>query len=266
MKKIIFAGVYLFSVSCCDVREVNVKSDIKYGEAVNDKDILQPLLMDMYYTGELSGKKRPAIIFVHGGGFRTGDKQQAMYIKMCRAFAEAGYISFSVNYRVSTHGKITLPVLNNTLNDVLLAFRWILEHSDEYGVDPAKMLIAGDSAGGGIVVNMAYSNEGRELIAGCIDLWGGLPFSHSEPDVDRYGQPVNYNPIPSGVPPTCIFHSKGDDIIPVATSINLANELKEKGIVHEIHLLNSADHYPENMADQFIPVMIAFANKIADNY
>jgi acetyl esterase/lipase len=124
------------------------------------------------------------------------------------------------------------------------------------------MFIAGDSAGGGIVVNTAYSDEGKAMIAGCINLWGGLPFSPTEPEADQYGQPVNYYPITADTPPTCIFHSTGDDIIPVSTSINLAHELKSKGIVHELHLLDSNDHYPENLADQFIPVMMTFTGKI----
>jgi acetyl esterase/lipase len=260
--KILITNILLLLITGFLTPDIPVINNIVYGEAVNDKNINQTLLMDMYRTERTPATKKPTIIFVHGGGFRGGDKQQAMYIKMCRAFAEAGYVAFSVNYRLSTYGKITLPVLNNARSDVLTAFRWIRAHSDEYGIDPEKMLIAGDSAGGGIVVNTAYCDEGKAMIAGCIDLWGGLPFSHSEPEIDKYGQPVHYDPITANVPPTCIFHSKGDDIVPVSSSINLAYELKEKGIVHELHLLESADHYPENMADEFIPVMIAFANQI----
>ena len=174
--------------------DVLVKKNIAYGNALNDKNVNQTLLMDIYRTDDLPEKKKPAIIFVHGGGFSGGDKQQSMYIKMCREFAKAGYVSFSVNYRLSSHGKITFPILENARCDALAAFRWILAHSDEYGIDPSKMLIAGDSAGGGIVVNTAYSDEGRSMIAGCINLWGGLPFSQSEPEADRYGYPVNYYP------------------------------------------------------------------------
>jgi len=262
MKSIYSLFIFHFSFFILSAQEVVVKNNIAYGEAVNDKQVNQTLLMDIYRTDNSPGMKKPAIIFVHGGGFRGGDKQQDMYIKMCRTFAQAGYVSFSVNYRLSSQGKITLPVLENTLSDVLTAFRWILSHNDEYGIDPTKMLIAGDSAGGGIVVNVAYSDEGRKMIAGCINLWGGLPFSPTDPDADRYGHPVNYYPIPADAPPTCIFHSKGDEVIPVSTSINLTNELKTKGIAHEIHILDSPDHYPENLSDQFIPVMIAFANHI----
>jgi len=256
--------IILLSITSFTMPDLSIKNNIVYGEAMNDRQVMQPLLMDMYAIDNIPAKKKPAIVFVHGGGFRGGDKQQAMYIKMCQAFANAGYVAFSVNYRLSSFGKITLPVLNNAQSDVLITFRWILAHSDEYGIDPKKMLIAGDSAGGGIVVNTAYCDEGKAMIAGCINLWGGLPFSPNEPEIDKYGQPVNYYPIETNVPPTCIFHSKGDDIIPVSTSINLANELKAKGIIHELHLLDSDSHFPENLADQFIPVMIAFANKIID--
>jgi len=261
----IFAFVFVFLMICRIQPEVHVKNNIRYGEAVNDKNILQPLLMDMYFMGGRPKKKSPVAVFVHGGGFRAGDKQQAMYIKICREFAKAGYVTFSINYRLNTQGKVTFPTLDNAVSDVLTAFRWIQAHSNKYGIDPAKMIIVGDSAGGGIVVNTAYSDEGREMIAACIDLWGGLPFSQSAPDVDRYGQPVNYLPIKTGAPPTCIFHSNGDTVIPVSTSLTLANELKAKGVDHEIHIIDSANHYPEYMADQFIPIMITFANRIVNN-
>jgi len=262
--RILFGCVFFLSFA--NKQEIVVTNDIVYGEAVNDKGVHQTLLMDSYYANctddNKVGTKKPAIVFVHGGGFRGGDKQQTMYIRMCQSFAEAGYVAFSVNYRLSSQGKITLSVLDRAVCDVLTAFRWIVAHSDDYDIDTTKMLIAGDSAGGGIVVNTAYSDEGRKMIVGCINLWGGLPFSPSDPEADRYGHPVNYYPIPSDTPPMCIFHSKGDDIIPVSTSINLANELKSKGIRHELHLLESTNHYPEYLADHFIPIMIAFANTL----
>ena len=266
MKKVfVFTFVYLLSASFVSIQEVNIKNDIQYGEAVNDKHITQPLLMDLYFIGQLPKQKSPAIIFVHGGGFKTGDKQQDMYIKMCRKFAKVGYVSFSINYRLSTQEKITLPILDNAVNDVLTAIKWIQVHCDEYGIDSKKMIVVGDSAGGGIVVNAAYSDEGKKWIAACIDLWGGLPFSQNEPDINKYGQPVNYHPVQTDIPPTCIFHSREDDIIPVSTSLNLSDELKSKGIEHEIHILDSADHYPENMAKQFIPIMIDFVGRIVCN-
>ena len=256
------AGIY-FAIATTDNNiNVRVHYNIVFGEAINDRNISQPLRMDIYLTDSLPKVKRPVAVFVHGGGFKAGDKQQDMYIRMCREFAEEGYVSLAVNYRLTRQEKVTLPVLNNAVDDVLSAIRWIRTHHDEYAIDTTKVIIIGDSAGGGIVVNTAYSDEGRQLIACCIDLWGGLPFSQNEPDINQYGQPVNYNPIQSDAPPTCIFHSDGDAVIPVSTSLNLADELKTKGITHEIHILDSPDHYPEYLADQFIPLMIDFANRI----
>ncbi|MCL1932748.1 MAG: alpha/beta hydrolase fold domain-containing protein [Candidatus Azobacteroides sp.] len=243
--------------------EVKVENDIRYGEAVNDRNINQALLMDRYYLEENNSKeKKPAVILVHGGGFNLGDKKQELYVKMAEAFVSAGYVSFSVNYRLNSTGKINVNDLDNAVSDLLSAVYWIQTHSDEYGINPDKIIIAGDSAGGGIVINTAYSDSGKTRISGCIDLWGGLCFNRLNKDANQWGEPVNYYPIKKDVPPTCIIHGDKDEVVPFRTSEDLADELARSGVYHELHILKGALHYPEAMADEFIPIMINFADKI----
>jgi acetyl esterase/lipase len=217
--------------------------------------------MDMYTDRSIRGKK-PVCIWVHGGGFRFGDKRQALYVKMAERFAEAGYVSFSINYRLNTTGKIDLSVLNDAVSDVLTAIRWIGTHANEYGIDPEKIILAGDSAGGGIVVNTAYGEQGRKRVCGCIDLWGGLRFNRLDTVADRWGEPINYDPLTPDIPPTCIIHGDRDEVIPFKTASDLATGLSALGIYQELHVLEGALHYPESRADEFIPIMLRFSNKI----
>ena len=242
---------------------MKVENDIQYGIAVNDQSIEQTLLMDMYYSeGSNSNEKKPVVVLVHGGGFIEGDKKQALYVRMAERFAKAGYVSFSVNYRLITQGKINITVLDNAVSDLFAAIHWILMHSEEYGVDPNKIIIAGDSAGGAIVVNAAYSDSGKSLIKGCINLWGGLCFSRINECANQWNEPVNYYPVTQDVPPTCIVHGDKDKLVPFRTSEDLANELMRLGVYYELHVFQGAPHYPEKMAYKFIPIMIKFANKI----
>ena len=177
-----------------------------------------------------------------------------IFVKTAKAFVSAGYVSFSINYRLNSTGKIDVTVLGSAVSDVLSAIRWIRTHSDEYEINPDK--IAGDSAGGGIVINTAYSDSGKTLIKGCIDLWGGLCFNRLNKDANQWGEPVNYFPIEPDVPPTCIIHGDKDEVVPFRTSEDLANELNRSSVYNELHVLKGAFHYPEARADQFIPLMV----------
>ena len=238
----------------------SVINDITYGEALNDMGVSQSLLLDFYTSEKQVKKNLPAIILVHGGGFGAGDKQQDLYVKMANEFVENGYVAFSINYRLKTKSG-----LNNAVADALAALKWVKQHSSEYGVDTTKIIIAGDSAGGATAVNAAFRYPERSKFVACIDLWGGqCNISSSTPTYKHdhgWDQPIYPLPISSDVPPTCIIHGTKDSTVPLLTSKNLSEELNSVGVYNELHILEGAKHYPETLANQFIPIMIDFANK-----
>ncbi len=134
------------------------------------------LALDIYRRNTISSEKHPAIIFVHGGGFWEGDKRNDVYTKMASAFALHGYIAFSVNYTLKDKASpYNISVLHGCISDVLAAIRWIHANSEALGIDTSKIFVCGDSAGGAIVVNLSYDPGYKCDVAGCIDLWGGLP-------------------------------------------------------------------------------------------
>lgn len=149
----------------------------------------------------------------------------------------------------------------------MTALSWIRAHSADYGVDTTKVLIAGDSAGGGLAVNTAYQSTNVNSFLGCIALWGGLP---------PYGtdvHPVNLCPITAQTPPTCLIQGTADTVVPYATSVNLSSNLTAAGVYNELHPLAGYDHYPvmtngvynTNLVGTIINTMIAFANRTTGN-
>lgn len=86
------------------------------------------------------GGRLPILIFVHGGGWLSGDK--AVYTRNCRCFASRGYLVFNVNYRLAPRHRFPLPVL-----DVAAGIRWARDHAAAYGGDCSTIFLAGDSAG-----------------------------------------------------------------------------------------------------------------------
>ena len=263
----IFVSVF-FSISLYGkVGKVTVNSDIKYGVAVNDQKNQQPLLMDMYRILRANRKISPVVLFVHGGGFVGGDKQFPLYVKMANQFAEKDFVVFSINYRLKSKN---LPsdstTLKNAVNDGLKAFQFIKAHWKEYKIDTTKVFICGDSAGGGTVVNMAFSDPKKTNFIGCIDLWGGLDpinpiYVHKYP----WDRPIFPFPIKQGTPPTCIIHGSKDTIVPLETSKELSKQLLAAGVYNELHVLLGAKHFPESIADEFIPIMLNFTGKILKN-
>jgi acetyl esterase/lipase len=236
--------------------DVIVTKDITYKKSVRASNDTIILALDIYKRSTISHGKHPAIIFVHGGGFWEGDKRNDVYIKMATAFAADGYIAFSVNYRLKEKdAPYSKLILDTCISDVMAAVSWVHQNSERLGIDTSEIFICGDSAGGGIVVNLSFDPAYNCYFAGCIDLWGGLPGERG------WDAPVFSAPFTKHIPPTCIIHGTGDQVIPYSISRQLANELTDKGIYNELHPLENADHYPVQLAEKFIPVMISFADK-----
>lgn len=247
---------------------VTVESNLVYGTAVDYTGSNVSLTLDAYYASGTQ-TNRPVVMLTHGGGFGAGDKgytvaQGNFYPDMATAFAYNGFVAFSINYRLwpGCSGGCTQE-MDMAVADVMTALDWIRAHSAHYGIDATKVLIAGDSAGGGLAVNAAYRSTNVNSFLGCISLWGGIP---------PYGSdvhPVNSCPITSQTPPTCMIHGTADTVVPYAISATLSSNLTAAAVANELHPLAGFNHYPvmannvynTKLVGTIIKYMITFANR-----
>lgn len=255
---------------------VIVNTNIVYGSAWNEAtQKTESLKLDAYQLAKGDQTSRPVIILVHGGGFGGGTKgysewQGNFYPDMATAYANAGYVAFSIDYRIwpNCPSNRFREELDYTVEDVIMALNWIKANFVTYGVDTTKVIIGGDSAGGGIVVNASYRSENAVLFKGCIDLWGGLP-----PYGTSGQNPVNACSVTASVPKTCMIHGTLDDIVPYFISENLSNALNGVGVYNELHSLDGLKHYPINLspapedyqndlASEIVDIMLTFSNQI----
>ena len=102
--------------------------------------------LDLLMPSDRGTKPRPAIVFVHGGGWRNGDKRKSAFIDPAIAFASKGYVCISVNYRFLSDVQMM-----DTIADVKCAVRWLRAHADKYNVDPDRLGAYGNSAGAHLV-------------------------------------------------------------------------------------------------------------------
>jgi acetyl esterase len=130
-----------------------------------------------------AGGLAPALVFFHGGGWVIGDLDS--HDVVCRKLADEGeLIVISVDYRLAPEHKFPAAV-----EDAIAATQWIADHASELGVDAARLMVGGDSAGGNLAAVVAISaRDGHgPAIAGQVLIYPATDFamthaSHREPE------------------------------------------------------------------------------------
>ncbi|PXX57501.1 carboxylesterase type B [Nocardia tenerifensis] len=120
------------------------------------------LTLDIH-TPAADNRKRPVMVFVHGGGFVSGSSRAALYNGS--AFARDGVVLVTVDYRLGIPGFLDLPgaPANRGLLDVLAALRWLRDTIGAFGGDPRNLTIFGQSAGATIVGALLATPEAAGL-------------------------------------------------------------------------------------------------------
>ena len=96
----------------------------------------------------------PVVMWVHGGGYRTGDKANQVRDKVA-LFNDRGWIFVSVNYRLTRPGRPSSARYPDHYDDVATAVAWVRANIGEYGGDPSHIALLGHSAGADIVANVS---------------------------------------------------------------------------------------------------------------
>ena len=125
----------------------------------------------------------PCLVFFHGGGWVIGNLET--HDVACRKLADEGeLIVISVDYRLAPEHKFPAA-----LDDAIAATKWIAGHAKELGIDAARLLVGGDSAGGNLAAVVAISarDGGGPVISGQVLIYPATDFamthpSHSEPE------------------------------------------------------------------------------------
>jgi acetyl esterase len=123
----------------------------------------------------------PALIYFHGGGWVLGDLESHDHV--CRALANsASCVVLSVDYRLAPEHKFPAAV-----DDSYAATQWIAEHAGELGVDPSRIAVGGDSAGGNLaaVVSQLARDRGGPYIVYQLLIYPGTDMQMNLPSIDE---------------------------------------------------------------------------------
>jgi acetyl esterase/lipase len=211
-----------------EVKRIVVIDDIPYRSGPSEA-----WRLDLAMPENFGGGRHPAIVIIHGGGWRAGSKQDRPYRSMLVDYALKGYVTMSVNYRF-----INEAPMPACIEDVKCAVRWLRAHADKYHVDPDRIGTYGHSAGAHLAMMLALCPESPEMegdggwneySSSVTSAAGG-----STPTVlpDRFGDSEKYSPasyISADVPPLLLIHGTEDNIVSVESADEFVKKLKEAG-------------------------------------
>ena len=230
---------------------VEIENDVVYATAENEEGKEEPLKLDIYQPlGDLSST-RPLIMWIHGGGFKEGDKKNKGIVQLCKAFAKRGYIAVSINYRLRKTPMIDIEsTIEDAVADTVSALNYLRNNASKYRINTSQIIIGGSSAGGVTALYTACKeNQSTSRIFAVVTLWGALYDSSN---------------VTSHFPPTIIIHGTNDHIVPYQYSIELQDRLKKLGITYELHSIEGEGHAPWKYTDEIINWVSHFLFNLID--
>ncbi|MBU2525212.1 MAG: alpha/beta hydrolase [Bacteroidetes bacterium] len=183
--------------------------------AVKDK---QSLKLDLYQPKEDTLRKRPLIVYMHGGGFSGGKRDDKAEVNFARISARKGYVFASISYRLTRKGKsfnCTTPLAEKmetfrlAAEDVLDAVKFLLRNDSLYGIDNTRVILGGSSAGAEGVLSAVYNDDflfNNRFAYKNFEPAAVISFGGAIPD-ERYL-------VASNAVPGVFFHGMQDDLVP----------------------------------------------------
>lgn len=223
-------------------RNVKITRDVEYGKAGE-----RSLKLDLYQPAKPAAKKLPCIVWIHGGGWRGGNKASGSRLL---GFVRTGnYVGVSVGYRLS--GEAVWPA---QIHDCKAAIRWVRTNAEEHGINPERIGLWGSSAGGHLVSLLATSSDVKELegengspgvssrVKCVVDYCGPTKmtvFKHpavmqlfgsekAHKTHAKIASPATH--VTKDDPPILIVHGTQDNVVPIAQAELFHKKLNEAGV------------------------------------
>lgn len=214
-----------------------------------------PLTLDLYVP---EGKGPfPAVIIVHGGGWRTGTKRTYV-TPLFEPLTRAGFAWFTIDYRLAPQHRFPAA-----LEDVEAAVRWVKSNAGKYNIDRRRIALMGESAGGHLVSLVGAQAKRQTRVAAVVSFYGPHDLLKREqergeisPNVRQFlgvekldeegirklkeASPISY--VRRRLPPFLLIHGTKDAAVPHEQSVLMCAKLKEFGNHCEVFRVEGAPH------------------------
>ncbi|WP_281232906.1 alpha/beta hydrolase [Flavobacterium gelatinilyticum] len=206
-------------------------------------------------------KKNPAVVMIHGGGWRSGNKNQMN--AMAEAIVASGYSCFTIEYRLSLEAKYPYGVI-----DVKNAIKYIKDNAGKFKVDPDKIAVLGCSSGGQMAAligttnenpafeDPSYKSKSSSKVHAIINVDGVLAFRHpesSEGEMASFWLGGSYEEKTENWKNASALHNTGKNTPPIlfinssidrfhAGRDDMIKILNQYNIYNEVHTLENSPH------------------------
>lgn len=284
MRKMLILGL---AAAVCLTAAALDKKDVEFGHPGGTA-----LLLDLHVPD--GAGPFPAAILIHGGGFDQGSRSTNVR-PLFDVLANAGFAWFSIDYRMAP--QFRLPEASA---DVATAIRWLRAHAAEYHVDPNKIALIGESAGG-FLVNYAGTHETADTkVAAVVDMYG--PVDYGKLAEERRDHPERFNmtsisrhaangggihffgaeqldaaglaklhaispifAVHKGMPPFLAIHGTKDDQVSYSQSTEMCAAMKKVGASCELITIEGGGHgmsgWKADDMQHWKPEMVAWLKK-----
>jgi dienelactone hydrolase len=245
--------------------QVTTTQNVKYATA---PDLVTgapvDLKLDVFTPAGDTAKNRPAVIWVHGGGFRTGTK--AATTTVASEYAQRGYVTLSIDYRLDSgnrcqdvqDGKITDPnelaierarcerAIFAAQHDTQAVVRFARANAAAYAVNPGKIAVGGFSAGAVTALHGAYRSDDPGDV-------GDLDGVDSRVQAALAASGCNYDPdsIGAGDAPVFLLHAEFDQAVPFACAQSTAQRAHDTGLAAETMFFYGESTHAKALYDKY---------------
>jgi acetyl esterase/lipase len=264
-------------------RKVKVERDVVYGSVGEEQ-----LKMDIFIPGDAAKKPLPVAVYVHGGGWEMGDKSRSGEAIAIPELVKRGYLVASINYRLAPKYKFPAQI-----EDAKCAIRFLRASAATYELDPMRIGVLGDSAGGHLVALLGLTDakagfegtggypEQSSKVQAVVDMFGPTDLAGEFGDVEtsriaksvfgaaniqdaviKSGSPVTY--VNKSAPPFLILQGDKDRLVPLEQSKELHDRLTAAGGSSTLVIVKNAGHGFVPMGGQPEPSRLELSRMIAD--
>lgn len=215
----------------------------------------------VFFQDSISNKmNHPAIVIFHGGGWASGGASWSF--GRAKHFAELGFVSIAVQYRLSDQKNIT-PI--DAMEDARDIIKWIRLNKDLLKIDPNKLVGYGWSAGAHLVTSASIFSDSNSsvssspnaliLVSPAVSLEKDGWFRELLLDRVKVSEVSPEENIKNGLPPTLILQGRDDTVTPLAGVENFASKMKSKGNICELIVFDNVGHLftPSSEPDDGFP-------------
>lgn len=229
------------------------------------------LSLDIYRPRVAKAGGAPVVVFFYGGSWQRGSRTQYRFVG--KRLAENGILAIVADYR--TWPQAGFP---DFIDDAARAVHWTFDNARAWGGDPARVFVAGHSAGAQLAALVAidkrylgeYGLSPRRL-AGAIGLSGPYDFAITGDLVPVFGPPAQWpqaqavNFVDGDEPPFLLMHGSKDGVVETRDSVQLAELLRSRNVATRLVLLPDGGHstplaglYDPTRAPEVLPAILDF--------